>query len=164
MNYHYFLYLYNLVFPLSGGLRICSAQANGPVLLAVQIPPLITLDAHPRRVSQLHEELLGLVAPGAQPAVGAEGQVLAVGALQMHGAFFGAFHPDRLVVGLVALQLVRGLALQSDEALIALQHQDGPVDQVEVEPGVFGGSDVVHVGVQMAGLFGAQEFAVVGLE
>ena len=37
--------------------------------------------------------------------------------------------------GLIALQSARAGCLVADEALLALQHQDGPVDQVEVVPG-----------------------------
>ena len=37
--------------------------------------------------------------------------------------------------GLIALQSARAGCLVADEALLALQHQDWPVDQVEVVPG-----------------------------
>ena len=36
--------------------------------------------------------------------------------------------------GLIALQSGRAGCLVADETLLALQHQDGPVDQVEVVP------------------------------
>ena len=48
----------------------------------------------------------------------------------------GALDHNHLVVGLVALQLVARAGLVAHKALVTLQHEDRPVDQVEVVAGI----------------------------
>ena len=65
------------VLPLRGALRLRGADAEPAVLLAVDVPPLRRLDAHPRGVPQLEVEGLRVLRVGAE-AVVVEVQVLAV--------------------------------------------------------------------------------------
>jgi hypothetical protein len=71
---------------------------------------------------------------------------------------------DGLVAGLVALELGTEAALGPDEALLAAQHEDGPIHQVEVVLAnvVVSGVDAVRVGVEVTGALGREELAVVG--
>ena len=48
----------------------------------------------------------------------------------------GALDHNHLVVGLVALQLVARAGFVAHKALVTLQHEDRPVDQVEVVAGI----------------------------
>ena len=73
----------------------------------------------------------------------------------------GAFDHNHLVVGLVAFQLVRGAGLVAHKALVTLQHEDRPVDQIEIVASI-GIRCLLAIGEEMAGFFGAHEFAVVG--
>ena len=63
---------------------------------------------------------------------------------------------DGLVSGLVALQLGAARPLVAHEALVALQHEDGSVDQVEEVPRVV--RNAVAVGEQVPGLLVADIF------
>ena len=65
------------VLPLRGSLRLRGSDAEPAVLLAVDVPPLRRLDAHPRGVPQLEVEGLRVLRVGAE-AVVVEVQVLAV--------------------------------------------------------------------------------------
>ena len=68
---------FSSVLPLRGALRLRGADAEPAVLLAVDVPPLRRLDAHPRGVPQLEVEGLRVLRVGAE-AVVVEVQVLAV--------------------------------------------------------------------------------------
>ncbi len=86
--------------------------------------------------------------------------------LEEDGSRVCPLHLDGLVIGPVALQpglRRRRRCLPADEALLALEHQHGPVHQVEVEPGLVLVA-VVAVGEEVAGPLGAQQLAVVGAE
>ena len=63
-------------------------------------------------------------------------------------ALLRPLHLDGLVAGLVALQLDAAGRLVADEALVALQHEDWSVYQIEEIFGV--GLHVLAVGVQMS--------------
>ena len=73
----------------------------------------------------------------------------------------GALDHNHLVVGLVAFQLVGGAGLVAHKALVTLQHEDRPVDQIEIVASI-GIRCLLAIGEEMAGFFGAHEFAVVG--
>ena len=71
----------------------------------------------------------------AHAEVGADVPVQAVRALQivvadLIGRLFEKHHVER---GLVALELVAGLVLVADEAVVALEHEDGSIDERDAE-------------------------------
>ncbi len=82
---------------------------------------------------------------------------------EVHRSRVGSLDPDGLVVGPVALQPGGGGGAPAHEALLTLEHQHGPVGQVEVEAG-FVLRGVFAVGEEVAGALAAQQLAVVGAE
>ena len=68
----------------------------------------------------------------------------------MHKTVLYPLDLDGLIRSLIALELDAAGPLVAHEALIALQHEDGSVDQVEEVPRVV--RDAVAVGEQMPGL------------
>lgn len=80
----------------------------------------------------------------------------------MNCPLFCPFNQDSFVAGFVALQLAGSGAFVAHEALLALKHENGSVDQVEIVLSVLLGS--IAVGKEMARLLGANEFSVIALE
>lgn len=82
--------------------------------------------------------------------------------LEVYNALLGSLDQNRLVNGFVALELVAARRTVADEALLALEHQNRPVDQIEVELGRL--LDRLGRREQVAGALGRQQLAVVGAE
>ena len=75
---------------------------------------------------------------------------------KVHQTILDPLDLDGLVRSLIALELDAAGPLVAHEALVALQHEDGSVDQVEEVPRVV--CDAVAVGEQVPGLLVADIF------
>ena len=147
------------LFSPRGILRISAADGESSVLLLDEVLPVAVLDAHPRRFAQLEEESLGQRRVAGDSPVG-HLPVFPVLTLQVHLPALRSLnlnndHDDRCedkdesikddvsvdndlyggIGSLIALKPGGAGSLVPDEALLALQHQDRSVDQVEVIPG-----------------------------
>ena len=146
------------LFSPCGILGISGSDGEASVLLLDQVLPVAVLDAHPRRFAQLEEESLGERRVAGDSTVG-HLPVFPILTLQVHLPALRSLnlnddHDDccedkdeRInddvradndlyggIGGLIALKPCGAGSLVPDEALLALQHQDRSVDQVEVIP------------------------------
>ena len=144
------------VLPPSGCLHPGASLREGPVLAGHHVVPAAGLDAHLGWLPQLQREALPNIGVAAD-AVPGDVPVLPVLPLEVDLALLHPLHLDGGVGGLVALQLGAAGRLVAHKALLALQHQDGSVDQIEIVFGVR--FQALAVGVQMAGLLVADVFS-----
>ena len=143
------------LFSPCGILRISGSDGEASVLLLDQVLPVAVLDAHPGGFAQLEEESLGERRVAGDSSVG-HLPVFPVLPLQVHLPTLSSLHLDDDhddlcddkddsiddadndlyggIGGLIALKPGGAGSLVPDEALLALQHQDRSVDQVEVIP------------------------------
>ena len=141
--------------------RVSAPDSEAPVLLLHHILSSGRLDAHPRWLPQLHEEAMRNLAIADDASV-SDLPELAVLSLEVDLSLLGALHLDGGVAGLVALEPVAARGPVTNETLLTLQHQDRPVDQVEVVLASL--LDGVNIGEQMAGLLGPDILVVASLE
>merc|ERR1719341_480134 len=149
------------VLPPCGILRISGSDGEASVLLLDQVLPVAVLDAHPGRFAQLEEESLGKLGVARDSTVG-HLPVFSILPLQVDLTILGSLHLYGGIGSLIALQPARAGCLVADEALLALQHQDWPVDQVEVVLAAL--IDSVNVGKEMSRLLCPDKLPIVGLE